>query len=86
MAKTLRVRVKPKQYKTIKNLAERENITYSEAVERLIEDRNVILGDDIVDDIEDEGEGGGGLFLGVLLAAGFAFLNKYMNDNKETDK
>lgn len=85
LAETYRVRVRPREYKIIKELAEKENITFAEAVERLIKNnqKNIIVGDEVETMEVDDGEGGGnGLLFGVLMAAGFAFLSKYMNNDK----
>jgi len=48
MAETYRVRVRPKEYKMIKNLAEKNNITFAEATERLIEQNNIIFGEEVI--------------------------------------
>jgi len=48
MAKTKRVRVKPREYNMIANLADKENISYSEATEKLIEQTNIIIGEEVI--------------------------------------
>jgi len=48
MSETYRVRVRPKEYKMIKNLSEKDNITFAEATERLIEQNNIIFGEEVI--------------------------------------
>jgi len=45
---TYRVRVKPKQYNMIKNLAENQDITFAEATEKLIDGGNVVVGENVI--------------------------------------
>ena len=49
MAETYRVRVKPKQYNMITNLAEKKEITFAEATEKLIDGGNVVVGENVID-------------------------------------
>ena len=48
MAETYRVRVKPREYNIIKNLANEQDITFAEATKQLIEGDNIIVGDEVV--------------------------------------
>lgn len=81
MAETYRVRVRPKEYKMIKNLAEEKDITFAEAVERLIEGNNIIMGDKVVD----QEEGDNNIVKAMMLAAGGYMMYKLFNNQGDDE-
>jgi len=48
MTKTFRVRVEPREYNIIKNLSNEKDITFAKATRQLIEDKNIIVGNEVV--------------------------------------
>jgi len=48
MAETFRVRVEPREYNIIKNLANEKDITFAKATKQLIEEKNIIVGNEVV--------------------------------------
>lgn len=82
MAKTKRVRVYPKEYEMISELSEKEDITYAEAVHRLIRG-NCIIKDGEVEEIGQAGGIGGKLFWGAVATAGAVVAKEFMGDSEE---
>jgi len=48
MAKTKRIRVRPKEYNIIKKYSNENEVTFAEATKELIQGNNVIVGDEVV--------------------------------------
>ena len=74
---TKRVRVNMREYKMIEKMAEKEDITYSEAVHKLID------GNYTIEDGELVGQSNPGFFLGVIAGAGLNFLGQKLTNKEE---
>lgn len=48
MAETYRVRVRPKEYNIIKKYSNEKDVTFAEAIRKLIQGNNIIVGDEVV--------------------------------------
>jgi len=76
VATTRRIRIKDEQYELVKDYAEKHDVTQAEALEQLINGNNTIINGEIED------SSNSGLFWGLLLAGGMAFLSGMGKNDK----